>query len=68
MADELGPSSERMNSGAPRRLNWRASMSTVRLVRIAPTAPMTRDSRVYSSMTVKHLIYWPLTVVSNTKS
>src|SRR3990167_2893556 len=63
-----GPLSERMNSGAPCMLTSRESTSTTRRERMEPATSIARHSRVYSSMTVRHLICWPSAVVSKTKS
>lgn len=61
-----GPLSERMNSGASCTLTRRDSTSITRLELMEPATSMARHSRVDSSMTVRHLSYWPVAVASKT--
>ena len=63
-----GPLSERMCDGAPRSLTSLFSTSITRADRMPPATSIARHSRVYSSITVRHLICWPLAQASKTKS
>jgi hypothetical protein len=63
-----GPLSERRWSGAPRSLTSRDSTSITRPERRRPSTSMARPSLVHSSLTVRHLSFWPLAHQSNTKS
>ena len=63
-----GPLSERRKRGAPCSETSRVGTSITRPERIDPATSIARHSRVNSSITVKHLICWPLAQASNTKS
>ena len=64
----FGPLSERKYFGAPCSLTNLVSTSMSRPERMLPATSIASDSRVYSSMTVRHLNSWPFAQESNTKS
>src|SRR6516164_3600081 len=63
-----GPLSERRYLGAPCTVTSLASTSITRPERMLPATSIARHSRVYSSMTVRHLSCCPFAQASKTKS